>query len=256
MDEQELSKSGLNSGRVVLARILDRSNQKDSLVRSIAEAVGRQIIEGHLNPGADLNSVELSRKFNTSRTPVREALLWLSKEGLVDISPRKRPKVASLSMKEIHDIYEVRANLYGLVAELIVKRASDDEIKKLEPYKNIMIEACQDGDLENYFWANVSFQDIEIEICGNEQVRRILDSLMLRMLKLRYLSLTLPGRMQQSLQDHERLVRAYLERDAPLAIALKRGIVLRGLAAIERIGFAGLTEDQNKIKGKSFENLG
>ncbi len=71
MDEQELSKSGLNSGRVVLARILDRSNQKDSLVRSIAEAVGRQIIEGHLNPGADLNSVELSRKFNTSRTPVR-----------------------------------------------------------------------------------------------------------------------------------------------------------------------------------------
>lgn len=221
-------------GHAVLARILDRSNQQDSLVRSIAEQVGYAIIEGQLKPGDDVNSVDLSRQFNTSRTPVREALLWLEKEGLVEIPPRRRPHVTRLGFKEVRDIYEVRGNLYGLVAELIVERASDADILRLEPFKNQMAASCQSGNLEEYFWANVSFQDMETEICGNEQVRRILDSLMLRMLKLRYSSLNLPGRLQQSLQDHERLLRAYIERDAPLAVALKRGIVRRGLAAIER----------------------
>lgn len=238
-----------SAGHAVLARILDRSNQQNSLVREIAEQVGHAIIEGQLQPGADLNSVELSRQFNTSRTPVREALLWLEKEGLVEIPPRRRPRVAQLSLKEVRDIYEVRANLYALVAELIVTRASDEDIFSLEPYKERMAEACRRGDLDAYFWANVAFQDAETEICGNEQVRRILDSLMLWMLKLRYTSLQHPGRLEQSLADHERLLRAYIERDAPLAIALKKGIVLRGFAAIEHSGWTGL--DSQPAHGKN-----
>ncbi|HEY9088876.1 MAG TPA: GntR family transcriptional regulator [Anaerolineaceae bacterium] len=239
----------VTGGHAVLARILDRSNQQDSLVRSIAEQVGYAIIEGQLQPGDDLNSVDLSHQFNTSRTPVREALLWLEKEGLVEIPPRRRPRVTRLGLKEVRDIYEVRANLYSLVAELIVARASDADIVRLEPFKDQMAAACQAGDLEGYFWANVAFQDIETEICGNDQVRRILDSLMLRMLKLRYSSLSHPGRLEQSLQDHERLLRAYIERDAPLAAALKRGIVRRGLAVIERSGWSG-DESPDGVSGE------
>lgn len=237
-----------NAGHAVLARILNRSNQQDSLVRSIVEQVGYAIIEGQLAPGDDLNSVDLSKQFDTSRTPVREALLWLEKEGLVEIPPRRRPRVARLSLKEVRDIYEVRANLYGLVAELVIKNASDEAIHSLESSMYQMAAACRHQDLEAYFWANVAFQDAETELCGNDQVRSILDSLMLRMLKLRYISLTVPGRLEQSLMDHERLLRAYRERDIPLAVALKKGIVLRGLAVIERSGWTGI---ENKPENRS-----
>lgn len=219
-------------GAAVLGRILP-----NSLVGFIAEWIGLAIIEGRLAPGADLNSVDLSTQFSTSRTPVREALMLLAKEGLVEIAPRRRPRVATLSPAEVREIYQVRASLYALVAELIVASASDDTITTLQGHLDQMEEAAGAGDLARYFWANVAFRDAETAICGNGQVGRMLDSLMLRTLQLRHFSLSLPGRMEQSLADHRRLLRAYQERDAALAVALKRSIVLGGLGAIERSGW-------------------
>lgn len=227
-------------GHSILARILNPADQRDSLVINIAEEIGSAIIEGHLNPGDDLNSVDLADRFKTSRTPVREAMMLLEKEGLVEILPRRRPRVAKLSITDVREIYQVRANLYGLVAELIVNSASNEAVQSLQPHLEQMAIAAEKQDLDAYFWPNVAFQDTETTICGNTQVKRILDSLMLRMLQLRYLSLTAPGRLQQSLADHERLLRAYKERDSALAMAIKRGIVMRGLANIEKSGWVEL----------------
>lgn len=234
-------------GHFILARILNPAEQRDSLVINIAEEIGSAIIEGHLNPGDDLNSVDLADRFKTSRTPVREAMMLLEKEGLVEILPRRRPRVAKLSITEVREIYQVRANLYGLVAELIVNNATDEAIQSLQSHLEQMATAAEKQDLDAYFWPNVAFQDTETTICGNKQVKRILDSLMLRMLQLRYLSLTAPGRLQQSLADHERLLRAYKERDAALAVAIKRGIVLRGLANIEKSGWVELNGSANQV---------
>src|SRR3546814_1769546 len=74
---------------------IDLKERSDSLVGRIAADVARAITEGRLTPGADLNSVELAARFGTSRTPVREALMLLEKEGLVEIPPRRRPRVRS-----------------------------------------------------------------------------------------------------------------------------------------------------------------
>lgn len=73
---------------------LDLDEPRDSLVGKIAADIARAIADGDLLPGADLNSVELAARFGTSRTPVREALMLLEKEGLVEIPPRRRPRVA------------------------------------------------------------------------------------------------------------------------------------------------------------------
>ncbi len=227
------------TGSAILNRILNRAGESDSLVGRIAESVGLAIIEGRFAPGADLNSVDLSAQFSTSRTPVREALMLLEKEGLVEIPPRRRPRVAPLSIEAVREIYQVRASLYALVAELIVPRATDSELGTLKPHLEQMEGAARTGDFDRFFWANVAFRDAETVLCGNSQVRRMLDSLMLRTLQLRRLSLSLPGRVEQSLADHQRLLRAYYDRDLALAVALKRAIVLGGLTAIERSGWTG-----------------
>ena len=226
-------------GSAILNRILHKAGESDSLVGRIAQWVGLAIIEGRLAPGADLNSVDLSDQFNTSRTPVREALMLLEKEGLVEIPPRRRPRVAPLDIEKVREIYQVRASLYGLVAELIIARGTEADIGTLQPHLEQMEEAAGAGDLDGFFWANVAFRDAETVLCGNSQVRRMLDSLMLPTLQLRHLSLSLPGRVEQSLADHRRLLRAYRDRDLPLAVALKRSIVLGGLTAIERSGWTG-----------------
>lgn len=227
------------TGSAILNRILYRSGETDSLVGRIAEWVGLSIIEGRLAPGDDLNSVDLASRFSTSRTPVREALMLLAKEGLVEIPPRRRPHVARLTLADVRAIYQVRASLYALVAELILAPGVEPDLGALQPHLTQMEETASGGDLDGYFWANVAFRDVETALCGNSQVGRMLDSLMLRTLQLRRLSLSLPGRVDQSLADHQRLMRAYQERDVALAVALKRSIVYGGLRAIENAGWTG-----------------
>lgn len=222
----------------IFSDVLDRSSGRESLVGKIAEWIGSSIIEGRLRPGDDLNSVALSHQFQTSRTPVREALMILEKEGLVTIPPRRRPYVAHVSLREVREIYRVRAHLYTLVSELIVVQAGGEAIQALWEQQARLEATAQVGDRDAYFWRNLSFRATEVEICGNTELRRTLDSLGLRTLHARHQSLTYPGRMERSVQDHARLVRAYEERDAPLAIALTRSLVLGGLAAIEATGWA------------------
>lgn len=231
----------------IFSDVLDRTAGRDSLVGKIAEWIGSSIIEGRLRPGDDLNSVALSHQFRTSRTPVREALMILEKEGLVTIPPRRRPHVAHVSLGEVREIYQVRAHLYALVSELIVAQAPDETIQTLWEQQARLEAAARAGDRDAYFWRNLSFRATEVEICGNTQLRRMLDSLGLRTLQARHHSLIHPGRMEQSVQDHARLVRAYAERDAPLAMALTRSLVLGGLAAIEATGWAS-AQTPNEIE--------
>lgn len=218
----------------IFASVLERSANLDSLVGSIAEWIGRAIIEGRLRPGDDLNSVALSKQFKTSRTPVREALMLLEKEGLVTIPPRRRPYVTHISLREVREIYQVRAHLYMLVADLIVAQASDDAIHTLWEHQARLAEAVQSDDRDAYFWGNLSFRATEAEICGNLHLQQMLSSLGLRTLALRHQTLGYPGRMERSLRDHARLIQAYEERDALLARALTKSLVFRGLASIEQ----------------------
>ena len=109
----------------VLRRMLLDGRADVSLVDRIVEDLARRIIDGSLPPGADVNSVDLARRFSTSRTPVREALLTLQREGLVDIPARRRPRVAPVTLSQARELYEIRASLHALVSELIVAGSPD-----------------------------------------------------------------------------------------------------------------------------------
>jgi DNA-binding GntR family transcriptional regulator len=226
-------------GRRELLRVLNRAGGT-SIVDEIIVKVGTDIIEGRLLPGDDLNSVELARAFGSSRTPVREALLTLEREGFVEISAHRRPRVAPLRIEEVRELYRVRAHLYALVSREVVQVADAEDIARLRALQEQLVQAMENDDVDRYFWINVHFRNTEAEIAGNRTLCRVLDSLGLRMLQLRHVSLSLPGRLQRSLEDHERLVRAYEDRDADLAAALTSGLVMRGLTAIERSGWTGL----------------
>jgi DNA-binding GntR family transcriptional regulator len=223
--------------RLELLRVLGRPTEPEGAVDNIILSVGQAIIEGELLPGADLNSVDLARRFQTSRTPVREALGVLEREGLVEIPPRRRPRVAELSLQQVREIYVVRETLYGLASELVVANATEDDLGRLRALQDGLEEAAESDDLESYFWLNVDFRRAEAEIGGNEALARILDRLGLRTLQLRHLSLSPAGRLKVSVRDHAELLRAYEERDAALAAAITRSIVGRGLKAIERMGW-------------------
>jgi len=207
-----------------------------SLAFAIFQELAVSIVEGRLRPGHEVNSAELARRFSTSRTPVREALLLLEREGLVVVPPRRRPYVSPVALPHVREIYEVRASLYALVSELVVARASDEDIAGLRSWQELLEEDAAAGDVDGYFWHNVGFRNAEMRLSKNTELQRRLSSLGLQMHRFRHLSLSLPGRLLHSVADHERLIRAYTERDVAFATAITRSLVMRGYRAIERSG--------------------
>lgn len=224
-----------------LLRALSRDSGT-SLVDDILIKVASDIIEGRLKPGDDLNSVELARAFGSSRTPVREALLTLQREGFVEIEAHRRPRVAPLSLGEVRDMYRVRAHLYELVSYEVVAEASEEDLDRLEAVQARLQVAADADDVDDYFWLNVEFRNTEASLARNQSLCRLLDSLGLRMLRLRHLSLSSPGRLQVSVEDHQRMLRAYRDRDAKLAAAFSASLVMRGLRTIESSGWVGLDQ--------------
>ncbi|GHJ41716.1 GntR family transcriptional regulator [Streptomyces sp. TS71-3] len=230
---------GESTGRLELTRTFGRGLTVPSIADEIALAVATEIIEGRLSPGDDLNSVELARSFNSSRTPVREALLVLEREGFVEITARRRPRVARLLLREVRELYNLRAELYSLVSRAVVRMATEADLETLRGHQRALEDAAAQDDVDRYFWVNVQFRNTEADVARDATLRRVLDSLGLRALQLRHLSLAQPGRLDVSVRDHARLLQAYEDRDAELASALTQSLVRAGYAAIERSGWTG-----------------
>jgi DNA-binding GntR family transcriptional regulator len=232
VEEPAPDASELPSVDRVLSRAISLDGQGE-LVSKIVTELATEIIEGRLPAGYDLTSVDLGKRFGTSRTPVREALAVLQREGLVDVPPRKRARVATLTLGDIRDLYQIRASLYALVSESIVEDAAAEDIVRLDGPLKGMRRAAEDGDTLRYFYGTVDFRYVEAEICPNRRVGGIIESLGLRIYQLRRYGLALPGRMEVSLRDYSRLREAYVDRDREVAIAISRSLMRKALTVIE-----------------------
>jgi DNA-binding GntR family transcriptional regulator len=220
-----------------LIRLLRLTERREPLVVEIATWVGLGIIEGRLRPGQDLNSVELSQRFKTSRTPVREALMLLEQEGLVEIRARRRPRVAAFTLEQVREIYQVRQHLLSLAGRLVAERVDDAELADLRGRIERMRELAHAGDVDTYFWAHVALQEQMAEIAGNATLKSILDSLALRTLVLRHASLAQPGRLLDSVTDQELIMRSIEDRDPETTAVLLSRATRAAMQAIESSGW-------------------
>lgn len=227
------AQQSLAQAQVVIRSIIARQHDRPSLVAQIACEVGAEIVEGIIQPRHDLNTVELARRYETSRTPVREALILLENEGLVEIAPRHRPRGRTYSFAEISEVYRTRAVLYDLMAEEAAQRIVDADIEALREIFNRMSVACAQNDVVSYSWENVAFHDLNTQLSGNATAKRIHDSLLLRTLRVRRLAQAQPNRLERSLDDHKQLLRAYESRNPTLASAILGANHKSSLLALE-----------------------
>src|SRR5262249_53448979 len=103
-----------------------------TLSDKIFQALAKDILSGALAPGLRLDEPSMCRKFDVSRTPIREALRRLSGTGLVDAAPRRGVTVARIDVDQLTDMIEARAELEGLCARLSAVRMTALEKKQLE----------------------------------------------------------------------------------------------------------------------------
>jgi DNA-binding GntR family transcriptional regulator len=218
---------------MILRVIAKQQDSHPSLVIHIASMVGAEILYGLRERGSELNSVELARQFKTSRTPAREAISILEKEGLVEMPPRRRPRVAMLTLEDIKELYGVRAAIAGIVAAEACAKATDAELAVLRDFIPQIERAVAEDDGEGFYWINTRFQEYMIQLAHNATLQRILETLVLRSLLLKRIVLSQPGRLARSARDHVYLAEALLARDAELASSLAKSNVLDGRKILE-----------------------
>ncbi len=139
-----------------------------SLVDVAYATIRQRILDNVWPPGHQAFEQELAADLGMSRTPVREALIRLAKEGLVAVNPRRGMRVLPVSVADMRDIYAVLTALESLAAELVVQRQpSAAELKPLVDASRDMKKALRNRDLEGWAAADERFHRHLIELSGN-----------------------------------------------------------------------------------------
>ena len=129
----------------------------------VYEELKIQILTGKIAPGTRMMEVELAESLGVSRTPVREAIRKLEKEGLVVIEPRKGAHAAQISVKDMVEILEVRQDMEGLAAYLASYRMKPQQLKKLEEISEKYEKAIAEGDLASMIEYDSAFHNLIVE---------------------------------------------------------------------------------------------
>lgn len=183
----------------------------------VLEAIREAIINGVLKPRERLMEIQLADELGVSRTPIREALRKLELEGFIVMVPRKGAYVSDISFKDIADVFEIRAALEGLASALAAERITDEELEEMERLLVEKVEAINSNDMERLVEVDTKFHETIYKASRNQRLFTIINNLREQIQRFRAQSLSHPGRMKQSLDEHRSIVEAIQSRDAAIA---------------------------------------
>ncbi|HNX92146.1 MAG TPA: GntR family transcriptional regulator [Syntrophomonas sp.] len=183
----------------------------------VLEAIREAIKNGTLQPRERLMEIQLADDLGVSRTPVREALRKLEQEGFIVMVPRKGAYVSDLSMKDVADVFEIRAALEGLAGALAAERITDEELELMERMLVEKGEAINQNDIDKLVEADTKFHEAMYMASRNERLSTIISNLREQIQRFRLTSLSVPGRREDSLKEHRQLLESIQSRDIQLA---------------------------------------
>ncbi len=183
----------------------------------VYEIIREAIISGKFPPGMKLTVDDLSKELKVSRTPVKEALVRLEREGLVENIPRRGMYVARISIEDALEIYELREILEGLAARKTAENINEENLKLLKEIVKKSENYVKEGDFKNYSNLDEEFHKIIWNISKNKKLFKILENIRSVIRLLMTSSVNIPGRAQSSLLEHKKILSAFEKRDSDLA---------------------------------------
>src|SRR4051812_23287255 len=185
------------------------------LRETVYEQLRADMISCKLAPGAEIREAELAARFDMSKSPVRDALMRLAREGLVITLPRQGYRVAPVSLNDVLDMFHLRAALERACMERIVLRASDDDLKSLDRFR-VFEPAQWDG---GFIAFNRAFHRRIAELGGNARMRDQLHDLIDQMERAVQVSVanTRTGDPQPLVNEHAAIIDALQARDRKTA---------------------------------------
>lgn len=204
------------------------AERRVTIAQQAHQFLRREIIDAKLLPRAPLSEQELSERLGVSRTPIREALIKLADEGLVDIYPQFGSFVAPIKLSEVFDSQFVRESLECAAMERAVDRLTDAREATLRAIIDTQRRAQRSGDATAFFEADERMHAYLMEIAGHAAVWHVVENAKAQMDRVRHLSVRNSVKTASVVNEHSAIIDGVLRRDRAGALEALR-VHLRGV---------------------------
>src|SRR5271167_1951633 len=204
--------------------IVRRSPRADKLTRAeeLRLQLADEIVRGALAPGSALDETDIARRFNVSRTPVREALRQLVASGLVEARAHRGAVVAQPSIERLGGMFEAMAELEALCSGLAAERMTPAERHRLEAIHEELRTLSHAGDPDRFHEVNEQFHSAIYAGSQNSYIAEITLATRVRVQPFRRAQFRNLGRLAKSHAEHDRVVVAILRGDRSGAASAMR----------------------------------
>lgn len=190
------------------------AKKRKNLSEQAYAAVKLAIISCELAPGQQIPLHQLVEKYNFGATPIREALVRLAQEGLVQPIPRFGYIVSHVTLSDIHELYELRMILESAVARMAAVRATDEQIRKISEEAHFTYIFGDHNSYHQFLEQNSEFHLRVARAAGNKRLSNQISQVLDELTRVFHFGLDLRDSAEEMRQEHIELAEALLERDA------------------------------------------
>ncbi len=191
--------------------------REHSLTGVVQREIERMILRGDLAPGDRLNESAVAEKLSVSRGPVREACRALAELGFVELIAHRGVFVKKLSREDAIEVYDLRAGLTGLAAQLLAPMLTPAHVAQLQGFVDEMEQAAENADFERFYPINLEFHDYIVRATGNGRLVKLYRGLVKEFHLFRTHGLVQRASLLESNREHREIVEALKERDGQRA---------------------------------------
>ncbi|GAB2949696.1 GntR family transcriptional regulator [Nonomuraea fastidiosa] len=188
--------------------------ERQSLREQVAHALRAALITGEMRPGVVYSAPVLAAQFGVSATPVREAMLDLAKEGLVEAVRNKGFRVTELSDRDLDELTEIRQLIEVPTVARLADSSRAEEFERLRPIAEEIVSASERGDLLAYVDADLRFHVELLSLSGNSHLVSVVRDLRNRARLYGLSQLSERGTLTDSAREHLQLLDALSSGDS------------------------------------------
>ena len=208
------------------------STRGSALSDAIVNELKQLIYTGEFKPGERLNEAALALRMGTSRGPIREAIKVLAGLGIVNAVTNRGVYVRQLSLREMLEIYEMRALVFGYAAERACEHLTEEHKKQFEALLAAMDAACDAEDGTLYYELNLQFHALILTLSNNRRAYQAYDDYVKELHLVRRKYFNAPGNMRRSNIEHRAIFDAIAAANRSRARAAAERHVLAGRARL------------------------
>ena len=191
--------------------------KKNTRTEILVSEIEKLIVNGSMVPGQRLDEMVLAKKYGVSRTPVREAIRALIAIGLVQNTGKQGSQVAKLSISMLIEMFELMAVLEGMCAQLAARRATKNQLFEMQKTHELLEKTFEKGTHKEFYNVNLQFHDLLYNASHTQYLAEETLRLRRRLSPYRMRVTFQPGRMNSTLEEHNKILFAIKKGESELA---------------------------------------